>query len=71
MQMIKLTNATNDGVVHLGIENLVAFWEEDGKTVIITKGDGKIFVKETPSKIEETIDYIKILNTMILTQRMY
>lgn len=52
MKLIKLTNSENENTIYINEKHLIAFWEEDGDTVIITSNDDAIgYAKETPLEI--------------------
>ena len=56
MKLIKLTDFRISKMIYLNIEHLVAFWEENGKTIVTTSNGDEIIIEESPEQI------LKMLN---------
>lgn len=51
MRFIKLTEGITAKKVYIVIEHLVAFWEENGKTIVSTSNSDEIIIEESPEQI--------------------
>ncbi len=48
MRLIKLTDITISKMIYLNVEQIVAFLEYDGETIIITSNGDEIRTEESP-----------------------
>lgn len=64
MRLIKLTESITSKKVYIVIEHLVAFWEENGKTIVTTSNGDEILIEESPEQI------IKMLNSVEPTKNI-
>lgn len=61
MQIIRLTDAVNDKVLHLCPDHIVAYWQQDDSyTYIMLNGGVKSFatVKETADEIDKLLEAV-------------
>lgn len=64
MRLIKLTDITISKMIYLNVEQIVAFWEYDGETIIITSNGDEIRTEESPEQI------LKMLNSVEQTKNI-
>ena len=60
MRFIKITHVSGN-VLHVNVEHLIAFWEQDNGTtrITLTNNDNFGHVKETPEEIIQLIKQAK------------
>ena len=64
MRLIKLTDIMISKTIYLNVEQIVAFWEYDGETIIITSNGDEIRTEKSPEQI------LKMLNSVELTKNI-
>ena len=64
MRLIKLTDIMISKTIYLNVEQIVAFWEDDGETLIITSNGDEIRTEKSPEQI------LKMLNSVELTKNI-
>lgn len=64
MRLIKLTDITISKMIYLNVEQIVAFWEYDGETIIIASNGDEIRTEESPEQI------LKMLNSVEPTKNI-
>ena len=64
MRLIKLSDIMISKTIYLNVEQIVAFWEDDGETLIITSNGDEIRTEKSPEQI------LKMLNSVELTKNI-